>query len=146
MFLPWISAAAALGRYRPLSRSPRVRLIRRRFFCFGHLMRVRRKEHASMSSSSQFVPSTPEVLVRNEGTVFLFCPLTSRGKRGARPAGRSVVWERLSRRAPFRLGPRPRAEGCGIGAGMITDSGREQRTTKRVALYARVSTVNHGNR
>ena len=39
--------------------------------------------------------------------------------------------------------------GCGIGAGMITDSGREERrgeerTTKRVALYARVSTVNHG--
>jgi DNA invertase Pin-like site-specific DNA recombinase len=27
---------------------------------------------------------------------------------------------------------------------MITDSGREKRTTKRVALYARVSTVNHG--
>src|SRR5437870_9305946 len=27
---------------------------------------------------------------------------------------------------------------------MITDSGIEERTTKRVALYARVSTVNHG--
>src|SRR5947209_5522826 len=27
---------------------------------------------------------------------------------------------------------------------MITDSGREEMTTKRVALYARVSTVNHG--
>jgi DNA invertase Pin-like site-specific DNA recombinase len=27
---------------------------------------------------------------------------------------------------------------------MITDSGREERTTKGVALYARVSTVNHG--
>jgi DNA invertase Pin-like site-specific DNA recombinase len=27
---------------------------------------------------------------------------------------------------------------------MITDSGREEITTKRVALYARVSTVNHG--
>src|SRR3989441_7760623 len=50
-------------------------------FLFGHLMRVRRKEHASMSSSSQLVPSTPDVLVRNEGTVFLFCPLTSRGKQ-----------------------------------------------------------------
>ena len=34
-----------------------------------------------MSSSSQLVPSTPDVLVRNEGTVFLFCPLTSRGKQ-----------------------------------------------------------------
>src|SRR6266568_1408738 len=44
-------------------------------------MRVRPKEHASMSSSSQVVPSTPDVLVRNEGTVFLFCPLTSRGKQ-----------------------------------------------------------------
>jgi hypothetical protein len=33
-----------------------------------------------MSSSSQVVPSTPDVLVCNEGTVFLFCPLTSRGK------------------------------------------------------------------
>ena len=64
--------------------------------------------------------------------------------RGARPDGRSVVWEHVGRRAPLRLGSRPRAEGCGIGAGMITDSGREERTTKRVALYARVSTVNHG--
>src|SRR5437870_12599115 len=45
-------------------------------------MRVRPKEHASMSSSSQVVPNTPDVLVRNEGTVFLFCPLTSRGKQG----------------------------------------------------------------
>jgi hypothetical protein len=33
-----------------------------------------------MSSSSQVVPSTPDVLVCNEGTVLLFCPLTSRGK------------------------------------------------------------------
>src|SRR5438094_7061106 len=44
-------------------------------------MRVRPKEHASMSSSSQVIPNTPDVLVRNEGTVFLFCPLTSRGKQ-----------------------------------------------------------------
>ncbi len=34
-----------------------------------------------MSSSSQVVTNTPDVLVRNEGTVFLFCPLTSRGKQ-----------------------------------------------------------------
>jgi len=27
---------------------------------------------------------------------------------------------------------------------MITDSGRQERTTKRVTLYARVSTLNHG--
>src|SRR5213594_4325493 len=110
-------------------------------------MRVRPKEHASMSSSSQVVPSTPDVLVRNEGTVFLVLPShfpRQTVDRGARPAGRSVVWERLGRRAPFRVGSRPRAEGCGIGAGMITDSGREQRTTKRVALYARGSTLNHG--
>lgn len=33
-----------------------------------------------MSNSSQVVPSTPDVLVCNEGTVFLFCPFTSRGK------------------------------------------------------------------
>ena len=33
-----------------------------------------------MSSSSHAVPITPDVLVRNEGTVFLFCPLTSQGK------------------------------------------------------------------
>ena len=33
-----------------------------------------------MISSSQVVPNTPDVLVCNEGTVFLFCPLTSRGK------------------------------------------------------------------
>src|SRR5213594_4556200 len=110
-------------------------------------MRVRPKEHASMSSSSQVVPSTPDVLVRNEGTVFLVLPShfpRQTVDRGARPAGRSVVWERLGRRAPFRLGSRPRAEGCRIGAGMITDIGRQERTTKRVALYARVSTVNHG--
>jgi hypothetical protein len=33
-----------------------------------------------MSSSSQVPTITPDVLVHNEGTVFLFCPLTSRGK------------------------------------------------------------------
>ena len=33
-----------------------------------------------MSSSSQVVRSKPDVLVRNEGTLFLFCPLTSRAK------------------------------------------------------------------
>jgi len=33
-----------------------------------------------MSNSSQVVPSTPDVLVCNEGTVFLFCPLTSQAK------------------------------------------------------------------
>jgi len=33
-----------------------------------------------MSISSPVVPITPDVLVRNEGTVFLFCPLTSQGK------------------------------------------------------------------
>ena len=100
-----------------------------------------------MSSSSQVVPDTPDVLVRNEGTVFLFCPPhfpRQTVDRGARPAGRSVVWERLGRRAPFRLGSRPRDEGCRIGAGMITDIRREEMTTKRVALYARVSTLNHG--
>jgi hypothetical protein len=32
-----------------------------------------------MSSSSQ-VRITPDVLVHNEGTVFLFCPLTSQAK------------------------------------------------------------------
>src|SRR5437870_12078445 len=71
----------------------------------------------------------------------LSLPEANSGSRST--SGRSVVWERLSRRASFRLGPRPRAEGCGIGAGMITDSGREEMTTKRVALYARVSTLNH---
>ena len=33
-----------------------------------------------MSSSSQVFPSTPDVLVRNEGSVFLFCPLTFQSK------------------------------------------------------------------
>ncbi|MGA9417138.1 MAG: hypothetical protein WBV60_20790 [Terriglobales bacterium] len=33
-----------------------------------------------MSSSSQVVPSTPDILVCNEGTVFLFCPLTNQAK------------------------------------------------------------------
>ena len=49
-------------------------------FLLVTLMRVRRKEHASMSSSSQVVPSTPDILVCNEGTVFLFCPLTNQAK------------------------------------------------------------------
>jgi hypothetical protein len=44
---------------------------------------MRVSQGARMSSSSQ-VPVTPDVtpdvLVRNEGTVFLFGPLTSRGK------------------------------------------------------------------
>ena len=31
-------------------------------------------------SSSSVVPITPDVLVQNEGTVFLFCPLTSVGQ------------------------------------------------------------------
>jgi hypothetical protein len=31
-------------------------------------------------SSSFAVPAVPDVLVRNEGTLFLFCPLTSRAK------------------------------------------------------------------
>lgn len=29
-----------------------------------------------MSSSSQVLPNTPDIRIRNEGTVFLFCPLT----------------------------------------------------------------------
>jgi hypothetical protein len=33
-----------------------------------------------MSSSSQVLPITPDILVQNEGTVFLFCPLTSQAK------------------------------------------------------------------
>ena len=33
-----------------------------------------------MSNSSPVTPITPDVLVCNEGTVFLFCPLTSRGR------------------------------------------------------------------
>ncbi len=33
-----------------------------------------------MSSSSHVSTITPDVLVHNEGTVFLFCPLTARGK------------------------------------------------------------------
>src|SRR2546426_11039085 len=73
--------------------SPRQRLIRGRFFCFGHLMRVRPKEHASMSSSSQVVPNTPDVLVRNEGTVFLFCPVAWKLQResGTRSSRQSLT-------------------------------------------------------
>jgi len=50
-------------------------------FCFGHsLVRVFTKKHASMNRAAHFIPNTPDVLVRNEGTLFLFCPLTTRGK------------------------------------------------------------------
>lgn len=31
-------------------------------------------------SSSQAVQTVPDVLVHNEGTIFLFCPLTNRAK------------------------------------------------------------------
>ena len=31
-------------------------------------------------SSSSHVPNTPDVLVHNEGTVFLFCPLTPQAR------------------------------------------------------------------
>jgi hypothetical protein len=34
-----------------------------------------------MNSASQVSSAIPDVLVRNEGTVFLFCALTSRGKQ-----------------------------------------------------------------
>ena len=34
-----------------------------------------------MSSSSGISSSTPDVLVRNEGTVFVFCPLTIEAKQ-----------------------------------------------------------------
>jgi hypothetical protein len=33
-----------------------------------------------MRRTTQVVPNTPDVLVRNEGTLFLFCPITSRVK------------------------------------------------------------------
>lgn len=33
-----------------------------------------------MSSRTATASATPDVLVRNEGTVFVFCPLTSLGK------------------------------------------------------------------
>jgi hypothetical protein len=33
-----------------------------------------------MSSPSGISSSTPDVLVRNEGTVFVFCPLTTEAK------------------------------------------------------------------
>jgi hypothetical protein len=33
-----------------------------------------------MSSYLQVSPNAPDVLVRNEGTLFLFCPLTARGR------------------------------------------------------------------
>ena len=33
-----------------------------------------------MSSATHVPSTTPDVLVRNEGTIFLFCPLTTRAK------------------------------------------------------------------
>ena len=33
-----------------------------------------------MNGSSQVHPNTPDVVVRNEGTVFLFCPLTAHAR------------------------------------------------------------------
>src|SRR6266567_2509146 len=77
----------------------------------------------------------------------LFCPLTFRGKQwieehvqpDALWFGSALVVEHR-----FAWGLAQGLKDAGIGAGMITDSGREERTTKRVALYARVSTLNHG--
>ncbi len=45
-----------------------------------------------MSSSSQVIQNTPDVLVRNEGTVFLFCPLTSRGKEWDEHVQSDALW------------------------------------------------------
>ncbi len=46
-----------------------------------------------MSSSSQVVPNTPDVLVRNEGTVFLFCPVAWKLQResGTRSSRQSLT-------------------------------------------------------
>jgi hypothetical protein len=48
-------------------------------FFFGHPMRVRSKG-PRMSLPTAVASATPDVLVRNEGTLFLFCPLTSQAK------------------------------------------------------------------
>jgi DNA invertase Pin-like site-specific DNA recombinase len=42
------------------------------------------------------------------------------------------------------VGTRAGHEGCGAGAGMIADVNKGKVTATRVALYARVSTLNHG--
>jgi hypothetical protein len=46
-------------------------------FLFRYLMRT--PKGARIMSNSQ-VPITPDILVRNECTLFLFCPLTSHAK------------------------------------------------------------------
>jgi hypothetical protein len=48
-------------------------------FLFG-LMRVQPKGHASMSTGINST-RTPDILVRNEGIVFLFCPLTDSAQK-----------------------------------------------------------------
>lgn len=35
-----------------------------------------------MGRSRQVVSPTPDILIQNEGTLFLFCPLTTRAKNG----------------------------------------------------------------
>lgn len=50
------------------------------------------------------------------------------------------MWESWT---DFGASHKPRAR-CRAGAGMIADIDREKTTTTRVALYARVSTLNHG--
>ena len=70
--------------------------------------------------SSQ-VPISPDVLVHNEGSLFLFCPLTSQAKEwideNVQPDAQ-LVWECLGRRASFRLGSRAGHEGCRASAGV----------------------------
>ena len=66
-------------------------------------------------SSSSVVPITPDVLVQNEGTVFLFCPLTALGKEWMSTSSRTHRGSDMpGRRASFRVGPRAGHEGCGL--------------------------------
>ena len=45
-----------------------------------------------MSSASGIPPSTPDVLVRNGGTVFVFCPLTVEAKRWISEHVHDALW------------------------------------------------------
>jgi hypothetical protein len=69
--------------------------------------------------------TTPDVSVRNEGTLFLFCPLTPRAKEWINAnvqADRDVVWYSPRGRTQIRLGISRGHERRGVRASMSQPS------------------------
>jgi hypothetical protein len=55
-------------------------------------MRVSPLKGARMSSPTVIPSATPDVLVRNEGTVFVFCPLTAEAEQWISEHVHDALW------------------------------------------------------